>query len=69
MRALTDSPYNFEHFRTRHLIVDAVRTWRLSGIKPGEYAPDFELDDTEGQGWQLGAHRERAVLVHFGSPT
>lgn len=69
MPALADVPYNFEHFRTRHLIVDAMRTWRLSGVKPGEYAPDFQLDDTGGTSWQLGAHGGRPLLVHFGSPT
>jgi hypothetical protein len=69
MSVLSDTPYNFEHFRTSHLIVDAIRTWRLSGVKPGEWAPDFELDDTNGEPWRLSAHRGRAVLLHFGSPT
>ena len=69
MSVLSDVPYNFKHFRSKHLIVDAIRTWRLIGVKPGEPAPDFELEDTDGKPWRLSATRGRPLLLHFGSPT
>ena len=69
MSLLEDKPYNFEHFRTKHLIVDAIRTWQLSGVKPGELAPDFELRDTDGNLWRLHQKRGRPVFLHFGSPS
>ncbi|MGI8990098.1 MAG: hypothetical protein ACR2I2_11015 [Bryobacteraceae bacterium] len=35
--------YNYETFRTVHLIEDAERALEKSGIEIGSMAPDFEL--------------------------
>ncbi len=65
--AFEGRPYNFDHFRTTHLIADAVGTFRLRGVAPGALAPDFELPVTDGTPWRLSEHRDRPVLLHFGS--
>lgn len=61
--------YNYRHFRTVHLLRDAIRTLRTGGIQPGELAPDFELPRTFGGTLRLSETRERPVLLRFGSPT
>jgi len=61
--------YNFPHFRLTHLIADAVGVWQGRGPRPGSVAPDFTLPDTDGEPWELRAHRDRLVLLHFGSYT
>ena len=61
--------YNFEHFRTRHLMLDAEGTIRHRGIEPGEPAPDFELPMASGGTLRLSDLRDRPTLLHFGSPT
>lgn len=61
--------YNFEHFRTRHLAYDAQATVRTCGIQPGEIAPDFELPRVGGGTFRLSEHRQKPVLLHFGSYT
>jgi hypothetical protein len=61
--------YNYEHFRTRHLMYDARATVEKLGIQPGELAPDFELPAANGATVRLSDLRARPVLLHFGSPT
>ncbi|MEZ4869121.1 MAG: hypothetical protein R3C14_47810 [Caldilineaceae bacterium] len=61
--------YNFEHFRTKHLISDVMGTVEARGIHPGEQAPDFTLPRTNGGELRLSALRGQPVLLHFGSPT
>lgn len=61
--------YNFEHFRTTHLLQDARRTVLKRGIPPGEAAPDFELPQVGGGALRLSDLRGRPVLLHFGSYT
>jgi hypothetical protein len=61
--------YNFEHFRTRHLLSDAEGTLQGRGIQPGEPAPDFELPLTTRGSVRLSDLRGRPVLLHFGSVT
>jgi hypothetical protein len=61
--------YNFEHFRTKHLVRDGKRTVRNHGIRPGELAPDFELPRVGGGTLRLSDLRGRPVLLHFGSFT
>jgi hypothetical protein len=61
--------YNFEHFRTRHLLDDLAGTLAGRGIRPGAAAPDFELPRASGGRQRLGALRDRPVLLHFGSFT
>ena len=61
--------YNYEHFRTTHLVEDVAGAWRLKGPQPGTLAPDFALPDTDGEPWRLANHRGDLVLLHFGSYT
>jgi hypothetical protein len=60
--------YNFEHFRTKHLVKDAQRTMQEWGIRPGELAPDFELPRVEGGALRL-CDQPRPILLRFGSIT
>ncbi len=59
--------YNFEHFRTKHLLSDAKATVEERGISPGEMAPDFELSRVGGGSLRLSELRGKPVILHFGS--
>ena len=59
--------YNFEHFRTRHLVRDAQRTNRVEGVQPGSLAPGFELAKAGGGFLRLSELRGQPVILHFGS--
>ncbi len=59
--------YNFEHFRTKHLLSDAKATVEERGIKPGEMAPDFELPRVGGGSLRLSELQGKPVILHFGS--
>jgi len=59
--------YNFEHFRTKHLLSDAKATVEERGIQPGEMAPDFELPRVGGGSLRLSELRGKPVILHFGS--
>ena len=61
--------YNFAHFRTGHLLADAVRTIRGVGVRPGAMAPDLEFPATDGRSVRLRAPHGSPVLLHFGSLT
>ena len=61
------APYNYEHFRTTHLLADAYRTMAGIDVKPGEVAPDFDLPTVDGGRFRLSEHRGRPVLFKFGS--
>ncbi len=61
--------YNFEHFRTKHLLSDAQAIIEKRGIQPGEVAPDFELPRVGGGTLRLSELRGKPVLLHFGSFT
>jgi len=61
--------YNFEHFRAKHLLLDARRGIVNQGVMPGEMAPDFELPMAGGGSLRLSDLRGRPVLLHFGSFT
>lgn len=61
--------YNYEHFRTAHLVKDGIATARDRGIRPGEVAPDFELPRAGGGTLRLTELRGRPVLLHIGSYT
>lgn len=61
--------YNFEHFKTKHLLKDAQRTMESKGIQPGEEAPDFELPRVDGGSLRLSEMRGRPFLLRFGSIT
>ena len=63
------SEYNYEHFRPKHLLADLWKTVRGEGIRPGEDAPDFELESTEGERVRLSELRGRPVVLRFGSFT
>jgi hypothetical protein len=66
---LSGHDYNFEHFRTRHLLLDADGTLTTRGIAPGERAPDFELPAVGGGAIRWSDLRGRPILLHFGSAT
>jgi len=38
--------YNSEHFPTKHFLADLRTTLRGGGVRPGEAAPDFDLEAT-----------------------
>ena len=61
--------YNYEHFRPKHLLADLLKTIRGEGIGPGEVAPDFELESTEGETLRLSDLRGSPVVLRFGSFT
>ena len=61
--------YNYDHFRTRHLLADAQGTLEARGIRPGEPAPDFELPMVGGGTLRLSDYLDRPFLLHFGSYT
>ena len=60
---------NYAHYQREHQLADFARTRRGQGLQPGEEAPDFELDSSEGARVRLSALRGRPVLLHFGSLT
>ena len=66
---LPPAEYNFDHFRTRHLLYDVSGTIAERGIAPGERAPDFELPQANGDPLRLSNLRGQPVLLHFGSFT
>ncbi len=59
--------YNYNHFRTKHYLLDVQGTATSRGIQPGEPAPDFELPQVGGGTVRLSALRGKPVLLHFGS--
>ena len=61
--------YNYEHFRTKHFLADLQHTIQGKGVQPGQEAPDFELESTDGDRVRLSALRGRPVVLHFGSVT
>ena len=68
-RFLPLEEYNFDHFRSIHLLRDVWRTLTSQGIQPGEVAPDFALTTTDGQTLRLSELRGRPALLHFTSYT
>lgn len=68
-RKLGLDEYNFKHFRTKHIVADAIGTIRRSGVQPGEPASDFTLPRAEGGTLSLGDLRGKPILLRFGSAT
>lgn len=66
---LERADYNYDHFRTTHLIADAAKTIAGAGVHAGSLAPDFELPRAGGGSFRLSEHRQKPVLLHFGSYT
>ena len=62
-----EQTYNYEHFRTMHLLIDGGKTVMRVGINAGETAPDFELPTAAGGRFRLSEHLDRPVLLRFGS--
>ncbi len=60
---------NYARYRREHQLADFERTRRGQGIRPGQEAPDFELEAATGERIRLGALRGRPVVLHFGSLT
>ena len=61
--------YNFEHYQAKHLLLALRSTLRSTGIQPGQAAPDFELESTEGERLRLSKLRGKPVVLRFGSFT
>jgi cytochrome oxidase Cu insertion factor (SCO1/SenC/PrrC family) len=61
--------YNYAHFQTKHFLADLKRSQEGYGVQPGKEAPDFELEDTDGNRVRLSELRGKPVLLHFGSYT
>lgn len=61
--------YNFKHFRSKHLLNDALSTIKGTGIQPGELAPNFTLPAVGDETVSLQELRGKPVLLHFGSFT
>jgi len=66
---LNRDDYNFEHFRTKHLLSDMQATLEKRGVLPGAMAPDFELPRVNGTPLRLSELRGMPTLLHFGSFT
>ena len=61
--------YNYEYFQTRHFLADLRRLLRGEGVRPGQEAPNFELESTTGERVRLSALRGRPVVLRFASFT
>jgi hypothetical protein len=66
---LEPTEYNYDHFRSSHLLADAAKTIAGSGVHAGMQAPDFELPQVGNGPFRLSANLQRPVLLHFGSYT
>ena len=66
---LSRDDYNFQHFRTKHLLSDMQATLERRGVPPGAAAPEFELPRVDGVAVRLSELRGRPALLHFGSFT
>lgn len=61
--------YNYRSF-TREQLREELDTRRMSGSKPGEKAPDFELPTLEGRKIRLSDYAaDKNVVLTFGSAT
>lgn len=61
--------YNYTHFTRAHLVTDIRQSAAGAGLRPGEPAPDFSLEDTDGNRISLRDLRDKPVLLRFGSFT
>ncbi len=66
---MNQDDYNFQHFRTKHLLADVQATFAKQGIQPGELAPDFDVPRVGGGIVRLSSLRDKPVLLHLGSYT
>ena len=61
--------HKYTRFHPKTLGRDAKLVMQSVGPLPGEKAPDFTLQDTEGQTWTLSELQGRPVVLIFGSGT
>ncbi len=61
--------YNFEHYLIKHLALALSWTAQSMGVHPGQAAPDFELESTDGGRVRLSSLRGQPVVLRFGSFT
>ncbi len=59
--------YNYDHFHPVVMSDDIQLNIRSVGPHPGDMAPEFILQDTEGRTWQLSDLRGRPVVLVLGS--
>lgn len=67
--ARIEERYNYDHFHRQTLGRDAKLAMMPEGPLPGDQAPDFQLQDTEGREWRLSELRGQPVVLMFGSGT
>ncbi len=63
-----EDAYNYSSFSFA-LEGPEYRHWLEAGPRPGDPAPDFELEDLDGRPVRLGSLRGRPVVLEFGSYT
>ena len=61
--------YNYYHFSRKYAMMDIRGTIEKRGIGPGCPAPDFELENTEGNLVRLSSLRGKPVVLRFSSIT
>lgn len=64
---LAPGDYNYDHFSRHAALQDVRNTYTGRGIGAGCEAPDFELEDSDGNRLRLSALRGNPVLLRFGS--
>lgn len=65
---MTPDPYNYRAFSFA-MEESELATWLSRGPRPGHAAPDFQLQDLDGQVVALSSLRGRPVVIEFGSYT
>lgn len=63
------SDYNYDRFLPKVLMDDARLIRRPEGTRPGDKAPDFSLNDTQGSQWRLQDLQGKPVILVIGSGT
>ncbi|MGL3662849.1 peroxiredoxin family protein [Pseudomonas aeruginosa] len=66
---VSSTPYNYSHFHAVTLGEDARLVMKPEGPMPGDLAPEFSLEDSQGRSWQLSDFRGQPVVLIFGSGT
>ena len=66
---VSPAEYNYDHFDPKYFLEDAKLAMKPKGVVPGNVAPDFELQDSEGRAWRLSDLRGMPVVLITGSAT
>lgn len=68
-KPVSPGEYNYEHFHPKYFLEDAKLAVNPKGVVPGDLAPDFELQDSQGHAWRLSDLRGKPVVLITGSAT